>query len=545
MNVDRFDELLEALLDGEASAAEIAELGELLSQSSEKCQEACDRLAEHRLLCLVHSPSDEQAAADAVMTELTKLDEQQVDNIMASVTDLGTSKRIRRRWMPLIAAGIAVCVAAVSLGTLMFRPSAETAESSTPEVATLLLCQSCDWLGDEVLEEGQRIHAGELNLRSGFAILRFDGGAELIMRDKVSLNLISPGAAHLAHGEVVIRAPDEAAGFKLLTPASELLDLGTEFSVRVDQSGATELDVLEGEVSVRPLDAERSRVLRAGHAVAVDHSRSEPREIAAKGKRFDTLVKEARPVSRWELTYAYEGFYYDAGQLPLSESHRGKGWKGTWRLRTVEEGYRLDQDLTDFLEIVHGQMNVTWPVPGGRLGMLRMPAGHVVRIREMQRPIDMSRNGTYYVSFMLRVPEPARFHPHDDFRLTFRSKADYRGTSISFGVPRHGPPRVQTGLGVGYRGRTPVPLDQSMLCIGKIMARKDGEDQLSFRIFGESDELIAMEPRDWDVVSRGLDLSAKLDLALITSVGHADRILDELRIGPTWRSVVPIIEVEN
>ena len=71
---------------------------------------------------------------------------------------------------------------------------------------------------------------------------------------------------------------------------------------------------------------------------------------------------------------------------------------------------------------------------------------------------------------------------------------------------------------------------------------KDGEDEVSFRVFAESDALTYAEPAVWHVVSRNLDLSAKLNLVLLTSTGTAPRIVDELRIGPTWRSVTPMLE---
>jgi hypothetical protein len=40
--------------------------------------------------------------------------------------------------------------------------------------------------------------------------------------------------------------------------------------------------------------------------------------------------------------------------------------------------------------------------------------------------------------------------------------------------------------------------------------------------------------------TRGLRQSAMLDLVILSSTGQSPRIVDELRIGPTWRSVVPM-----
>jgi hypothetical protein len=247
--------------------------------------------------------------------------------------------------------------------------------------------------------------------------------------------------------------------------------------------------------------------------------------------------------------YAYEGFFYDEGQVPLNQSRRGKGWVGPWRQRTEFEGYRAGEDVSDSLEIVHGQMNVTWPVPGGELGMLRLPPGKTFRVREMQRPIDLNKGAICYFSFMVREPDyenrPSQAKPQEGIRLTFRSSEDYYGESLSFGISPELNPQIRTGLGVGFFSAVRAPSDQTTLWIGKAITRATGEDEVSFRIFSESDELTYAEPSVWHVATKGLNLSAKLNLVVLTSQGAASRIVDELRIGPTWRSVVPMKERES
>ena len=42
--------------------------------------------------------------------------------------------------------------------------------------------------------------------------------------------------------------PDKNSGFKVDTPKTEVLDLGTEFGVSVEENGDTEIHVLEGLV---------------------------------------------------------------------------------------------------------------------------------------------------------------------------------------------------------------------------------------------------------------------------------------------------------
>ena len=62
------------------------------------------------------------------------------------------------------------------------------------------------------------------------------------------------------------------------------------------------------------------------------------------------------------------------------------------------------------------------------------------------------------------------------------------------------------------------------------------------RVYGEQDVLGYAEPATWHVVTRGVELDAHLDCVLLSSEGKTSRIVDELRIGPTWRSVAPMRE---
>ena len=241
----------------------------------------------------------------------------------------------------------------------------------------------------------------------------------------------------------------------------------------------------------------------------------------------------------------YEGFFYEAGRYPPGEIVRGKGWAGPWRLRTPLESRRhREPDTTTDMHIVHGKLNVAWPVPGGRLGMLEMPAGRTYRVRPMSAPIDLASENVTYFSMMTQEPDHSfrakAARPQEGVRLTFRSSEDYWGDALSFGLSSDQRPVVNNGRGDSTRSAQSIPDEQSLLWIGKILSRADGEDEVSFRIYGQDDALDFMEPAEWHVSTRGLEMKARLDLVLLTSHGTSPRIVDELRIGPTWRSVVPI-----
>ena len=56
----------------------------------------------------------------------------------------------------------------------------------------------------------------------------------------------------------------------------------------------------------------------------------------------------------------------------------------------------------------------------------------------------------------------------------------------------------------------------------------------------QEDELDIVEPAEWDVVLSNLELNADLDLLVLTSNATQVRFVDEIRLGPSWRSVTPI-----
>lgn len=433
--------------------------------------------------------------------------------------------------------------AAILIAALLVVQALSPDSIAPGPVATLLLAEDCQWNDrSKTMVEGQRLLPGRLWLEQGSAVVRFAGGAELVLTGNTRINLLSAKSVKLAHGEVVVRAENGAEGFTVVTPEGELIDLGTEFAVRVEESGTTELHVHEGEVAVK------ETVFAAGQAIRM--SKQEGVEVAINAPRFDEAVRKANPRERRDLMLAYEGFHVAEGVFQPSELDTGKGWDGPWRLRTAAEFGQNGPDTSENMRITHGKMNMAWPVKGGRLGMLELPPGRNIRLRELAKPIDFSKYGITYVSFLAAengMPEISDQKPQtrrEDLRITLRSSDDYFGESISLGWSLNRAPRIQQPDGVVHRAIRTVPPNETVFCVAKIIRRAKAKDQILFRFYRESDHLDFFEPADWDIESGDADLSAKLDTLLITSIGQNTRFVDEIRIGPTWRSVTPI-DVES
>ncbi len=444
----------------------------------------------------------------------------------------------------------AVVTLLFSLGIQMLlslRIEDETLRAANPRIGTLIFAENCRWK-DQSFAEGQRLAAGVMELQRGTALIRFDGGAEAVLTGAVGLQLESATAAMLLRGEVVIRAEEGAEGFVLDTPSGRLIDLGTEFAVRVEDSGTTELHVHEGEVALGADFREKpGSVIEAGHAVRLAGNFDSGRSVVdLNAPRFQELLERANPRERRDLMTAYEGFHVDPGHYRPDELTGGKGWIGPWRQRLPEERRDQLEETSDDLTIAMSKMDVAWPLKGGQLGMLEMPEGANIWLREMAKPIDMSKWGIRYFSFLVTEPATLTKEPEDgkserqDLRFTFRSSEDYFGESLSLGWERALRPRVATESGPSTRAIREIPGGQTIFCVAKIETRITATDRVSFRFYTREEPLDIVEPAEWDITVTNLRQDALYDLLVLTSNSQKVRFVDEIRMGPSWRSVTPI-----
>ena len=122
-------------------------------------------------------------------------------------------------------------------------------------VAQLTGSKECRWAAGSTpiqalaqLRQGQRV-----DLASGFAEITFDSGAQVVLEGPASLDVESAWSATLNRGKLRASLPPEAMGFSIKNPSVEVVDLGTEFTMFTDASGAaTDVLVLKGEVEAAP-----------------------------------------------------------------------------------------------------------------------------------------------------------------------------------------------------------------------------------------------------------------------------------------------------
>ncbi|HCR31360.1 MAG TPA: hypothetical protein DIV79_15245 [Opitutae bacterium] len=108
--------------------------------------------------------------------------------------------------------------------------------------------------GDASISEhfvGKGLERGPFKLDSGRAQVRLDNGVELSIKGPAEFDIFGLDHITLMTGRVTANVPPRAIGFRIDTPDMEVIDLGTEFALRVDPAGESRLHVLEGEVEAR------------------------------------------------------------------------------------------------------------------------------------------------------------------------------------------------------------------------------------------------------------------------------------------------------
>jgi len=156
------------------------------------------------------------------------------------------------------AAAVAVCigislaaVAGVGAGRAVLAPRvADRPDPAALVVARVTAVNDAVWTGNRQFREGDSVGSGPLRLASGVAQLTFASGARVALNGAVDVEIVNAERMFLRSGRITPFVPPEAAGFTVVSPSGEVIDLGTEFSVGVDASGLTDVYVIDGKVDV-------------------------------------------------------------------------------------------------------------------------------------------------------------------------------------------------------------------------------------------------------------------------------------------------------
>lgn len=117
---------------------------------------------------------------------------------------------------------------------------------------------------------GSRLRFAEhYMLQAGVIKIRFPSGAEVILSAPAQFQVVKNDELIVNLGNCSVYAPEGAEGFEVTTPTSQVVDLGTRFSVEVAEDGASNVAVVDGEAEVTPLSNSHKRILFKGDSAYV------------------------------------------------------------------------------------------------------------------------------------------------------------------------------------------------------------------------------------------------------------------------------------
>lgn len=115
---------------------------------------------------------------------------------------------------------------------------------------------------------GQSINRGKISLDVGYSEIKMGNGVILLLEAPIRLDIRSQDLVILEKGKLVAKVPPQAIGFRVDTPSSEIIDLGTEFAVDVNDKGDSQVHVLDGEVKARSSKLQAYKMLRKNQALS-------------------------------------------------------------------------------------------------------------------------------------------------------------------------------------------------------------------------------------------------------------------------------------
>ncbi|QEG00726.1 FecR protein [Stieleria maiorica] len=263
--------LLDALLDGDISEADFLRLEAELIVDPEVRKTYYRRLE-----------------MDLLLAELASEGQRPSPDHSAAATDQRSGRL--RRWAGVV---VAIAAALVFIVAMLHsaadreiaerdneNPPAQIRSENEPSAtgfAVLSGQTDAVWEGDPI-DNGGLLPQGELHLVSGLVHVELFSGVQMVIRGDAVFSIDSPMQVSMQRGSARAHVPEPAQGFRLKTGAGEVIDLGTEFAVEVDEMRSS-VKVVDGEVELRPSDS-GTRRLRVGEGVELAANGTVTRESA-------------------------------------------------------------------------------------------------------------------------------------------------------------------------------------------------------------------------------------------------------------------------
>ena len=282
---DRFVELeilISKLHDGVATEEELRRIESILSGDPE----ACEFYLDYTELCVqmdleLGARIPLEISNDTVPIQISQ-------STSRFYKGQSTKQILTPNWKPLpwFAAAATIIIFAGSLSLLLNkRVSIAPTEAKAAQVESIThdgLAILMESVGANFVDNGMQptktngiLYPGEIILESGITAIEFYSGARVILEGPAILELTSENSAILREGRIRAQVPPQACGFSVSTPQIEVIGLGTEFGMNIEEDGhLTEVHCFSGLVDIyeNPMQQNSKvfRSLQSGEAVRIE-----------------------------------------------------------------------------------------------------------------------------------------------------------------------------------------------------------------------------------------------------------------------------------
>jgi hypothetical protein len=293
------DEFVARFLEGSLSDAELSEASPLVSDA-----ELADRIVRNSLIQeLLLKAGSEIGDVDQDVGVGSSYSR----NDMLPTADRRKSQAVSSRRSLArrgVLSALVACIALLAAYT-GWRVIVPTAQHRGPAIAKVSRSVNASWKqGERRWAVGDSLHPGDrVDMQDGRAELQFEHGAVMVIDGAVSLELVSAQSVSLIRGAATTRLNKAKSGsFDVQTPSARVVDLGTEFGVRVQDDGKTDVVVFEGAVDLRLRDdvdsvSSKGRRLDVGEALHLQANGTWERLVSVPGDSFPT-ANRLYPVTR-------------------------------------------------------------------------------------------------------------------------------------------------------------------------------------------------------------------------------------------------------
>lgn len=157
----------------------------------------------------------------------------------------------------------------------------------------------------------------QLELESGLAQVEYTNGIRVNLEGPALFVVSGPNQGVLVRGKVSALVKEVPTGFTIQTPVGKVIDLGTEFGIKIDEDKDTEVQVFDGRVKLdiagarqgtgTAVTAPQQLDLRETESVRVDSDLRVVEPTPYMPDQFSRTYKKLKP-------YYFDGFSADTSQ---------------------------------------------------------------------------------------------------------------------------------------------------------------------------------------------------------------------------------------